>query len=125
MAAFAVAVAAAVVVVAAFAVAATVAVVVAFALVAAVADAILLVGSNPRWEASVLNARIRKAYINNNCKVGLIGPDLDLNYSYTKISNSLNALNDINEKKSTFSEIFYNAKNPIIIIGTSSINNVL
>ncbi len=87
------------------------------------ADAILLVGSNPRWEASVLNARIRKAYINNNCKVGVIGPDLDLNYRYIKISNSLSGLNDIKEKKSEFSNIFHNSKNPLIIIGTSAINN--
>jgi len=85
-------------------------------------DAILLVGSNPRWEASVLNARIRKAFVNNNCKVGLIGPDLDLNYSYSKISNSLGGLNDILDNKSEFSKELFNAKNPIIIVGTSAIN---
>jgi NADH-quinone oxidoreductase subunit G len=86
------------------------------------ADAILLVGSNPRWEASVLNARIRKAFIDNNCKVGLIGPALDLNYSYDKISESLDELNDIMDNKSKFSEVLFNAKNPIIIVGTSAIN---
>jgi len=86
------------------------------------ADAILLVGSNPRWEASVLNARIRKAFINNNCKVGLIGPSLDLNYSYDKISESLDELNNILDKKSKFSEALFNAKNPLIIVGTSAIN---
>ncbi len=86
------------------------------------ADAILLVGSNPRWEASVLNARIRKAFINNNCKVGLIGPALDLNYAYDKISESLDELNDILDNQSEFSEVLFNAKNPIIIIGTSAIN---
>ncbi len=86
------------------------------------ADAILLVGSNPRWEASVLNARIRKAFIDNNCKVGLIGPALDLNYAYDKISESLDELNDIMDNKSKFSEVLFNAKNPIIIVGTSSIN---
>ena len=86
------------------------------------ADAILLVGSNPRWEASVLNARIRKAFIDNNCKVGLIGPALDLNYSYDKISESLDELNDILNNKSKFSEVLFNAKNPIIIVGTSAIN---
>ncbi|MDC6448182.1 NADH-quinone oxidoreductase subunit NuoG [Alphaproteobacteria bacterium] len=87
------------------------------------ADAILLVGSNPRWEASVLNARIRKTYINNNCKIGIIGPDLDLNYPYHKVSNSLTGLNDILENNSEFSKILFNAKNPIIIVGTSAINN--
>ncbi len=86
------------------------------------ADAILLVGSNPRWEASVLNARIRKAFIDNNCKVGLIGPALDLNYAYDKISESLGGLNEILDNKSEFSEVLFNAKNPIIIIGTSAIN---
>jgi NADH-quinone oxidoreductase subunit G len=86
------------------------------------ADAILLVGSNPRWEASVLNARIRKAFIDNNCKVGLIGPALDLNYAYDKISESLDELNDIIDNKSKFSEVLFNAKNPIIIVGTSAIN---
>jgi NADH-quinone oxidoreductase subunit G len=87
------------------------------------ADAILLVGSNPRWEASVLNARIRKAFINNNCKIGIIGPDINLNYSYTKISESLTSLNDILENKSEFSKDLHNAKNPIIIIGISAVNN--
>ena len=87
------------------------------------ADAILLVGSNPRWEASVLNARIRKTYINNNCKIGIIGPDLNLNYPYHKISDSLTGLNNILENNLEFSKILFNAKNPIIIIGTSAINN--
>ena len=87
------------------------------------ADAILLVGSNPRWEASVLNARIRKAYINNNCKIGLVGPILNLNYPYIQISKSLTSLNDILDNKSEFSKVFYNAKHPLIIIGTSAINN--
>jgi len=86
------------------------------------ADAILLVGSNPRWEASVLNVRIRKAYINNNCKIGLVGPDLDLNYPYTKISKSLISLTDILENKSEFSKDLYNATYPLIIVGTSAIN---
>ena len=86
------------------------------------ADAILLVGSNPRWEASVLNARIRKAFIDNNCQVGLIGPALDLNYAYEEISVSLNGLNEILDNKSEFSKVLFNAKNPIIIVGTSAIN---
>ena len=87
------------------------------------ADAILLIGSNPRWEAAVLNARIRKAYIENNCKIGLIGPKLDLTYDYEHLSNSLDYLNNLNNNKSEFNKILKNAKNPLIIIGTSAINN--
>ena len=62
------------------------------------ADAILLVGSNPRWEAAVLNARIRKAYINNDCKVGLIGPWLILTYQYDHLSTDISYLNKILKK---------------------------
>ena len=87
------------------------------------ADAILLVGTNPRWEASVLNARIRKAYINNNCKIGLIGEKINLNYKYDQISESIMSLNEILNEKNKFSKIMLNAKNPIIIVGTSAINH--
>ena len=87
-------------------------------------DAILLVGSNPRWEAAVLNARIRKAYIENNCRIGLIGPKIDLTYKYTHLSDSLEYINQLNEK-SEFGKILEESKNPLIILGTSAINNSL
>ena len=86
------------------------------------ADAILLVGSNPRWEAAVLNSRIRKAYLNNNCKIGLIGPKIDLNYNFQHLSNDASYLNDILNNKSEFCKILNEAKKPILIIGTSVIN---
>ena len=86
------------------------------------ADAILLVGTNPRWEATVLNAPIRKSYINNNCKIGLIGPKFDLTYKYECLSDNLTYLNEILAGKSHFTDILKNAKKPMIIIGTSAIN---
>ena len=86
------------------------------------ADAILLVGSNPRWEAAVLNARIRKTYINNNCKIGLIGPLADLTYQYTHLSNDISYLNKILIDDSDFTKVLKNAKKSLIIIGTSAIN---
>ena len=86
------------------------------------ADAILLVGSNPRWEAAVLNARIRKAYINNDCKVGLIGPMVDLTYQYEHLSTDISYLNKILKHDSDFSKVLQNAKKPLIIIGASAIN---
>ena len=86
------------------------------------ADAILLVGSNPRWEAAVLNARIRKAYIENNCKIALIGPKIDLTYNYTHLSDSLEHINKLTDK-TDFGKILKDSKNPLIIIGTSAINN--
>ena len=86
------------------------------------ADAILLVGSNPRWEAAVLNARIRKAYIEKNCKIGLIGPKIDLTYDYAHLSDSLDYLNELDDK-SHYGKILNDAKNPLIIVGTSAISN--
>lgn len=46
------------------------------------ADCLLLIGTNPRFEAPVLNARIRKAWINNDLHVANIGPKLNLNYDH-------------------------------------------
>jgi NADH-quinone oxidoreductase subunit G len=46
------------------------------------ADAILIVGSNPRLEASVLNARIRKRWRRGGCPIGVIGEEADLTYAY-------------------------------------------
>ena len=86
------------------------------------ADAILLVGTNPRWEAAVLNSRIRKAYINNDCKIGLIGPSAKLTYKYTHLSDDISYLNKILRNDSDFSKVLEGAKKPLIIIGTSAIN---
>jgi len=86
------------------------------------ADAILLIGTNPRWEACVLNARIRKAYINNDCKIGLIGKKLDLTYKYEHLSDSIEHINDLLSNNSPFSEVLQNSKKSLIIIGNSAIN---
>lgn len=46
------------------------------------ADVVLLIGTNPRFEAPLLNARIRKCWLNNELRVGLIGPELNLTYEH-------------------------------------------
>ena len=56
------------------------------------ADAILLIGTNPRWEAPVLNARIRKRYLSGKLRVGVIGDARDLTYAYSHIGESARAL---------------------------------
>ena len=47
------------------------------------ADAIMIIGANPRREAPVLNARIRKRWLKGNCLIGVIGEKADLTYQYT------------------------------------------
>ena len=86
------------------------------------AEAILLVGTNPRWEASVLNSRIRKAYINNDCKIGLIGKKIDLTYKYSHLSDNIDHLNDLLNGRSNFSDSLKNSKKSLMIIGNSAIN---
>ena len=46
------------------------------------ADAIMVIGSNPRVEAPVLNARIRKRWLRGDCLTGVLGPQADLTYPY-------------------------------------------
>jgi NADH-quinone oxidoreductase subunit G len=46
------------------------------------ADAIMIIGANPRIEAPVLNARIRKRWLKGNCLIGVVGQKLDLTYPY-------------------------------------------
>ena len=55
-------------------------------------DAILLVGSNPRWEAPVLNTRIRKRYLLGGLAVGVIGEALELTYRYDYLGAGTDAL---------------------------------
>ncbi|KAK3076500.1 NADH dehydrogenase (ubiquinone) 78K chain precursor, 5-prime end, partial [Coniosporium uncinatum] len=49
------------------------------------ADVILLVGTNPRWEAATLNARIRKQWLRSDLEVGLVGPDFESTFDYEKL----------------------------------------
>ncbi len=81
------------------------------------ADAILLIGCNPRHEATMVNARLRKAVVHNNCKIALIGKVKDLTYPYTHLGDTAFSLNEIG--KSSFANVLKTAKNPIVILGTS------
>ncbi len=56
------------------------------------ADAILLVGANPRWEAPVLNARIRKTWLAGPVKVANIGPAADLTYPVEQLGTDIAVL---------------------------------
>lgn len=46
------------------------------------ADLVLFVGTNPRFEAPLINARVRKNWLNNELDVALIGEQVDLTYDY-------------------------------------------
>ena len=86
------------------------------------ADLILLVGANPRLEATMINARIRKNFINNQTEIYSIGDPGDQTYKINYLGDNLNILKDIENDKSIFFEKIKLSKKPIIIIGESVLN---
>ena len=85
------------------------------------ADVILIIGSNPRYEAAVLNARIRKAWLQNDAKIGVIGSDFDTTYDYENLGSGADALKAILDGND-FSELLKEAHNPLIIVGENVID---
>ncbi|KAH9724735.1 NADH dehydrogenase iron-sulfur protein 1 [Citrus sinensis] len=81
------------------------------------ADCFLLVGTQPRVEAAMVNARIRKTVRANNAKVGYIGPATDLNYDHQHLGTGPKTLLEIAEGHHPFFSAISNAKNPVIIVG--------
>jgi NADH-quinone oxidoreductase subunit G len=85
------------------------------------ADALLVIGSNPRREAPVLNARIRKRWVAGNFSVGLIGQDVDLTYSHAHIGTGPEAFETLAAGIHEFAEILKTAKNPMLILGQGAL----
>ena len=83
------------------------------------ADVILLVGTNPRHEAAVLNSRIRKSWLHTGLEVGLIGERADTAYGYDYLGPDAKALADFVAGKGAFAEKFKAAKRPLIIVGSA------
>ena len=84
-------------------------------------DLILLIGTNPRHEATILNARIRKAFVQKKIPIYSIGDPGDLTYEYKIIGNKTDDIKDIINKESEISKKILSSKKPIIIIGESAL----
>tara|TARA_B100000886_G_scaffold336973_1_gene296775 strand:- start:386 stop:2443 length:2058 start_codon:yes stop_codon:yes gene_type:complete len=85
------------------------------------ADLILLIGTNPRHEATMVNARIRKVFAQKNIPIFSIGNPGELTYSYTKIGDKTDDIRKILNKEIEFSKKLLSSKNPIIIVGESAL----
>ncbi|WP_428682214.1 NADH-quinone oxidoreductase subunit NuoG [Reyranella sp.] len=85
------------------------------------ADAILLIGTNPRTEAPVLNARIRKRYLHGKCPVASIGTAEDLTYSVERLGAGPATLRELVDGKLGFFEKLKGAKNPLIVVGMGAL----
>ncbi|KAF2491738.1 NADH-quinone oxidoreductase [Lophium mytilinum] len=85
------------------------------------ADAILLVGTNPRHEAAVLNARIRKQWLRSDLEIGLVGQDFESTFEYEKFGDTAASLKSA--LAGAFGKKLQAAKKPMIIMGSGVVEN--
>jgi NADH-quinone oxidoreductase subunit G len=85
------------------------------------ADAILLIGANPRWEAPVLNARIRKTWLAGNIAIAGIGVRGDQTYPVKDLGASIDVLQQVADGSHDFAKVLHDAKRPMIVVGSSAI----
>ncbi|CAK1555738.1 unnamed protein product [Leptosia nina] len=87
------------------------------------ADFVLLIGTNVRFEAPLLNARIRKAFLHKETDVALIGPEVDLTYEYMHVGDSSSILKDLATGSSSHEVLkrLQSAKRPVVILGADQL----
>jgi NADH-quinone oxidoreductase subunit G len=83
------------------------------------ADALLIVGSNPRKEAAILNARIRKRWRMGHFPVALIGERVDLTYPYHYLGAGPDSLSELANGKGDYADLLYKAERPMVLVGAS------
>lgn len=89
------------------------------------ADFVLLIGTNVRFEAPLLNARIRKAFVHKETDVALVGPNVDLTYEYMHVGDSASIVKDLATGSSSHEVLkrLESAKRPIVILGADQLKS--
>ena len=85
------------------------------------ADACLLVGTNPRWEAPLINARLRKRFVRGGFKVASIGPVVDLTYTVDHLGAGPETLAAVAAGKHPFTKILHDAERAMIVVGMGAL----
>jgi len=85
------------------------------------ADVCLLIGSNPRWEAPLVNARLRKRHLRGGFRAAAIGPALDLTFPVEMLGDSGDALNALAAGEHAWAAILRDAKAPMIVMGEDAL----
>jgi NADH-quinone oxidoreductase subunit G len=85
------------------------------------ADAVLLVGANPRMEAAVFNARLRKMWLSGRTHFGLIGRPADLTYDYDHLGSGGETLSRLADSEHAFVKAFRSAQRPAMILGAGAL----
>ena len=86
-------------------------------------DFIFLIGTNPRFEATILNARIRKSYLKNKTEIISLNNIGDLTYPYKKLEGNIDVIKEITNNQHAVSAKIKEAKKPIIIFGQSALES--
>ena len=86
-------------------------------------DFILLIGTNPRYEATILNARIRKSYLENKTKIISLNDVGDLTYPYKTLNGEIEVIKEISENRHVISNLIKEAKKPLVIFGQSALKS--
>ena len=85
------------------------------------ADACLLIGCNPRWEAAVLNARLRKRALAGGFPVFNVGPRADLTYPVENLGAGPETLADVAAGRTAAAKALQNAERPMLIVGQGAL----
>jgi NADH-quinone oxidoreductase subunit G len=85
------------------------------------ADACLLIGTNPRWEAPLINARLRKRHLAGGFKVAAIGPELQLTFPVVQLGLGPEVLDDLAGDNHSWGEVLKVAKKPMLILGMGAL----
>jgi NADH-quinone oxidoreductase subunit G len=85
------------------------------------ADALLIVGSNPRQEAAVLNARIRKRWRAGKFPIGLIGERADLTYPYHHLGAGPETLSEVAAGRHEYATTLKSAERPLLLLGAGAL----
>lgn len=85
------------------------------------ADLLLLVGTNPRYEAPLFNARIRKSWLHNELRVAMVGHEVDLSYTYDHLGEEASILKELANGTHPFCQVLSSAKRPVVLVGSSAL----
>uniref|UniRef100_A0A673KBS5 NADH-ubiquinone oxidoreductase 75 kDa subunit, mitochondrial n=1 Tax=Sinocyclocheilus rhinocerous TaxID=307959 RepID=A0A673KBS5_9TELE len=84
-------------------------------------DLMLLVGTNPRYEAPLFNARVRKSWLHNELQVAMVGHKVDLSYSYNHLGETTQVLQEIAAGTHPFCKVLAQGKKPVVVVGSSAL----
>jgi NADH-quinone oxidoreductase subunit G len=85
------------------------------------ADVCLLIGTNPRIEAPLVNSRLRKGWLAGGLRIGVVGPKTDLTYDYDHLGAGPQTLQEIADGTHPFAEVLESATRPMLIIGMGAL----